>query len=623
VNSSTEPVPPQLVIDSNSSFRPRLRLRTRFLLSMLLITAGLTVTSLLLVRRIVERNFRHSIAVNLGNSVAAFQDFRHERETMLTNDVALLADLPITRAIMTAPDYPTIQDASKSIAQIAESDLFVLVNPSGKVVALHTKTPGFSPEEAEKYFQQSLDEDRVESSHWWLGGHHLYQSFIQPVYKGSRTNGFLLGFLVIGYEIDDRQATAVSKVAGSQVVFSWGDEVVATTLPQSEVRGGKFQSLITGAVLEQPRDVEIGGERFLATSLDLSGSPKTPVRLSVLGSYDQATKFLSELNRYILLLGLAAILVGSAFVFLVSHTFTRPLANLVGGVRALEGGDFHHPLDRRGSDEIAELTRAFDRMRSSLLKSQQDLLESEQLATIGRMASSISHDLRHSLAAIVANSEFLCDSRLTPAQREELYQEVRSGVNLMTDLLDSLLEFARTRESLSASWGNVAETIQRALQGVRLHPRHHDRTVDVLCDPQVSGWFDQRKLERALYNLLLNACEAAPPADGKIEVTAIEADGGISISVADNGPGIAESIRDRLFHPFVSYGKENGTGLGLAVVQKIVQDHGGEIFVERTAQAMTVFRIALPGRAQQGTGTSTHAASRMGSLITTQQNAAG
>ena len=71
------------------------------------------------------------------------------------------------------------------------------------------------------------------------------------------------------------------------------------------------------------------------------------------------------------------------------------------------------------------------------------------------MASSISHDLRHSLAAIVANSEFLCDSHLTPAQREELYQEVRTGVNLMTDLIDSLLEFARTRESLSPAYANV------------------------------------------------------------------------------------------------------------------------------------------------------------------------
>ena len=563
---------------------------------MLLITAGLTATCLLLVRRTVERNVRESIAVNLHNSVAAFQDFRHERETMLTNDVALLADLPITRAIMTASDSPTIQDASQSIAAIANSDLFVLVNRKGKVVALHTKTPGFSSDEAERYFQQSLDEDQGDSSHWWLGGHHLYQTFIQPVYNGSRTDGFLLGFLVIGYEINDRLAGEVSKVAGSQVAFSCGDEVVATTLPPSQTQGGKFQSLITGSVQEQPRDVQIGDERFLATSLELSSSQALRVRLSVLGSYDQATKFLGQLNRYIVLLGFAAIVVGSGLVFFVSHTFTRPLGNLVGGVRALEGGDFHHPLDSRGGDEVAELTRAFDRMRASLLKSQQDLLESEQLATIGRMASSISHDLRHSLAAIVANSEFLCDSGLTPAQREELYQEVRSGVNLMTDLLDSLLEFARTRESLNPTFANVSDTIHRAMQAVRLHPRYHERSIEVLCDTQLTGWFDQRKLERALYNLLLNACEAAPPTGGRVEVTGLGTRSGISISVADNGPGIADSIRDRLFHPFVSHGKQNGTGLGLAVVQKIIQDHSGEILVERTSESMTVFRIVLPGR---------------------------
>jgi len=576
-----------------------MRLRTRFLLSMLLVTAGLTTTSLLLVRRSVESNVRQSIADNLHNSVAAFQDFRHERETMLTSDVALLADLPITRAIMTSPDPVTIQDASQAVSQIADRDLFVMVDRAGRVVALHTKTPGFTREAAEKYFQQSLDDDRGESSHWWLGEHHLYQTFIQPVYRGSRTDGTLLGFLVIGYEINDRLAAQVSKVAGSQVAFSSGNEIVGTTLSSAQLQGGNIQDLIAGSVHDGPRDIEIGSERFLATSLVLSGAPGTPVRLSVLGSYDQATKFLDQLNRYLLLLGLAAILVGSGLVFFLSHTFTRPLGNLVGGVRALEGGDFHHPLDSRGSDEVAELTRAFDRMRTSLLKSQRDLLESEQLATIGRMASSISHDLRHSLAAIVANSEFLCDSHLTSLQREELYQEVRTGVNLMTDLIDSLLEFARTRESLTPAYANVSETIQRSVLAVRLHPRHHNRSIDVLCGLQVSGWFDQRKLERALYNLLLNACEAAPALGGAVEVTAGEVAGSITISVADNGPGIAESIRDRLFHPFVSYGKENGTGLGLAVVHKIVQDHGGEIFAERTAQGRTVFRIVLNGRLQE------------------------
>src|SRR5580704_13135218 len=139
-------------------FVPRLRLRTRFLLSMILITAGLTTTSLLLVRRSVERNVRQSISVNLRNSVSAFQDFRQERESMLTSDVALLADIPLTRAIMTSTDPVTIQDASQDVWQHvrSSSDLFVLVDRSGRVVALHTKTPGFTKEAAEKYFQQSL-----------------------------------------------------------------------------------------------------------------------------------------------------------------------------------------------------------------------------------------------------------------------------------------------------------------------------------------------------------------------------------------------------------------------------------------------------------------------------------
>ncbi len=623
MNLSTEPAPhsAQANLTTESAGLPRLRLRTRFLLSMLLITTGLTTTSLLLVQRSIRSNVRQSIAVNLRNSVAAFQDFRHERETMLTSDVALLADLPITRAIMTAPHPATIQDASQDVWQHARSssDLFVLVDRSGQVVALHTKTPGFTKEAAEKYFQESFDEDRGESSHWWLGEHHLYQTFIEPIYRGSRTDGTLLGFLVIGYEINDRLAEEVSKVAGSQVAFSCGSEIVGTTLMPAQTEGGNIQNLIAGSVHDDPRDIEIGSERFLATSLQLSGSRETSVRLSVLGSYDQATKFVDQLNRYLLLLGFAAILVGSGLVFFISHTFTRPLGSLVAGVRALEGGDFHHPLDPRGGDEVAELTRTFDRMRASLLKTQRDLLESEQLATIGRMASSISHDLRHSLAAIVANSEFLCDSHLTPAQREELYQEVRSGVNLMTDLIDSLLEFARTRESLTPAYANVAETIQRSVQAVRLHPRHHNRSIDVMCGVQLSGWFDQRKLERALYNLLLNACEAAPPLGGTVEITAAEVAGSITISVADDGPGIAESIRERLFHPFVSYGKENGTGLGLAVVQKIVQDHGGEIVVERT-QGRTVFRIVLPGRVQDAPRDASDSGAEIPSFVPVQRD---
>ena len=577
---------------------PRTTLRTRFLLSMLIITAGLTALSLLVVRHSVRSHVREGIAQDLRNSVTTFQNFQHDREVMLTHSAELVAYLPITRSILTAHDPATIQDASKDVWPLTGSDLLVLADRDGKVVALHTKSKGFSREAAQQYFGRSLNEE--DSSHWWFDAHHLYQTFMQPVYFGSKTEGGLLGFLVIGYEIDDRLAREVGKVSASQVVFSYGDEIVATTLTPSQAETPGVRALAAGLPQSAPRDVEVGKENFVATSLDLSSQQQTPVRLTVLGSYDQAAKFLDNLNRLLLLLGFTAVLIGSGLVFLISHTFTRPLASLVEGVRALEHGDFHHPLDPRGSDEVAELTSAFDRMRSSLLKTQQALLESEQLATIGRMASSISHDLRHALAAVVANSEFLCDGRLTSAQREELYQEVRTGVNQMTDLIDSLLEFARTRESLNPAYSSVVETVQRATQAVRLHPRHQGTLIEINNHGPKLAWFDSRKLERALYNLLLNACEAAPGGEGRVQVTIDGTGPAVTIEVSDNGPGIAEPILDKLFHPFVSFGKENGTGLGLTVVQKIVQDHGGQVLMERTPDARTVFRITIPGRASQG-----------------------
>ena len=564
---------------------------------MVLITFGLTALSLLVVRHSVQTHVREGIVQDLRNSVTTFQNFQHDREVMLSHSAELVADLPITRAIMTAHDPATIQDASKDVWQLTGSDLLVLVNRNGRVVALHTKSAGFTAEAAQKYFERSLNEE--DSSHWWFGVNHLYQTFVQPVYFGAKTDGPLLGFLIIGYEIDDRLAQEVSKVSASQVAFSYGDEIVATTLTPLQAHGLGVSALSSGALPSTPHDVQVGNENFVATSLDLSGLQPIPVRLTVLGSYDQAAKFLGNLNRLLLLLGFTAVLIGSGLVFLISHTFTRPLASLVEGVRALEHGDFHHPLDPRGSDEVAELTSAFDRMRASLQKTQQALLESEQLATIGRMASSISHDLRHALAAVVANSEFLCDGRLTNAQREELYQEVRTGVNQMTDLIDSLLEFARTRESLNPAYGNVVETVQRAMQAVRLHPRHQGTLIEIQSNGQNVAWFDSRKLERALYNLLLNACEAAPSSEGKVQVTVERAGGWLSVAIADNGPGVSEAIREKLFHPFVSFGKENGTGLGLTVVQKIVQDHGGQVTMERNAQKQTVFRITIPGRAPQ------------------------
>jgi signal transduction histidine kinase len=110
------------------------------------------------------------------------------------------------------------------------------------------------------------------------------------------------------------------------------------------------------------------------------------------------------------------------------------------------------------------------------------------------------------------------------------------------------------------------------------------------------GWFDPAKVERVMLNLLFNACEAVSPDTGKVEVTSRVTVEGIEIRVGDNGPGIPESIRENLFQPFVSFGKEKGTGLGLTVVQKIMQDHGGEVCVERTDANGSTFKLLFPQR---------------------------
>jgi signal transduction histidine kinase len=571
----------------------KLRMRTKFLLSMVLISAGLTSTSLLLVRRSVQAHVKQEIFADLDNSVITFQNFQREHELTLSHSADLLADLPILRALMTAPHDATIQDVSTDLWRLAGGDLFVLADRNGRVAALHTASPGFTRELAQQSLSTSLNQEGT--GHWWFGDGHLYEVFLKPIYFGPAEGNHLLGFLVIGYEIDDGVAAQVSRIAASRVAFYYGNIIVRSTLSSSDqTELGQSPVIRSATGISGPEEVRLGDEQFLGTSLELAREETPPVRLTVLKSYDQATAFLDSLNRLLLALGLAAVLGGSALVFFLSHTFTRPLGNLVAGVRALEKGDFNYALDARGGDEVAEVTGAFNRMRTSLQKTQEKLLEAERLATIGRMASSISHDLRHSLAAIVANAEFLCESRLSSEQREELYEEVRTAVNQMTDLIDSLLEFSRTREALRPTFGSVGDTAERVAQSIRSHPDFHEVKITVQQKGNSTGWFDVRKLERVFYNLLLNACEAVPADSGQIAVDLREIPHGVEVRVADNGHGIPASIRDRLFEPFVSEGKENGTGLGLTVVQKIVQDHGGDVVVERTSREGTVFRLQMP-----------------------------
>lgn len=204
-----------------------------------------------------------------------------------------------------------------------------------------------------------------------------------------------------------------------------------------------------------------------------------------------------------------------------------------------------------------------------------------------------------------ANAEFMSDANLPQAERDELFLEVQAAVQGMTDLLDSLLLFTQTGRALQLTHEPIAGVIQRAVGMVRSHPAARDvRIVVPPVLPFVEASIDAKKLGRAVYNLLLNACQAAHRGKERPMVTInLEADErNIYIEVSDNGPGVADSIRKTMFLPFVSEGKESGVGLGLTLAQQIAQEHGGTINLKESLEKSSVFTITLPTAALHALG---------------------
>jgi len=237
-------------------------------------------------------------------------------------------------------------------------------------------------------------------------------------------------------------------------------------------------------------------------------------------------------------------------------------------------------------------------MRGEVLASQRKQIETERVAARGRAANSISHDLRHHLAALVANAEFLYEAEKLKLDRDEIYDEIGAASEQITELLDSLRDLADERRTITPVPASIDQTIRRAVEAVQGRPELRNRSISMTTTGDMAGVFDPKKIERAFFNLTLNACEATAERQGRIAVDILSAEESFEIRVSDNGSGIPASIRGTLFDPFVSSGKSNGTGLGLAIVSKIIHDHGGAVSVARTSELGTTFLIKLP-RTQQ------------------------
>jgi len=569
----------------------RIRLRTKLVLSLTFTTAVLTGVSLLVVQNDLRNHAKQQIFAEIPNSLEVFREFTEQRQKLRLQSAAVTADVPTVQAMMTSKDERTIQDASSDFWKLTDWDLFVLADPAGKIMALHSSTGAFDREVARASLTRTVSNQQ--SRDWWFEGGRLYEVFLQPIERGTPEDATLLGYLATGFALGDAFAATARSLTSSDVAFRYGPDVISSSLTANQQKDLSTYSVVTSPGLTT-EEVRLGEENFVAGSVLLTPVGNPPVTLTVLKSFDAATLFLQNVNRLLLGVGLVALIAGSVLMFLISHTLTRPLARLASGVAALEKGDFSYPLNPRSGDEVGELIAAFDTMRRSLKESQRNLLHAERLATIGRMASTVSHDLRHPLTTILAYSELLSEGNLDEDQRGDFYRQIRLSVNNMADLIGSLLEFSKAQEALQLTYGDCVDTLQDTIRAVKLRPEFGRIQLTLLHDGPTQGWFDFAKLDRVFHNLLRNACEAVTSDHGSVRVVAVGTNNRVEISVSDNGPGIPTEIRDDLFQPFVTFGKSDGTGLGLAVVQKIVCDHGGAVTVESTGSEGTTFKVILP-----------------------------
>lgn len=271
----------------------------------------------------------------------------------------------------------------------------------------------------------------------------------------------------------------------------------------------------------------------------------------------------------------------------------RPLHVLRARAREIAGGEYTRRTGVSSRDEIGDLARELDAMAEAVEEREHRLIRSEQLATVGKMAAQITHEVRNPLASIGLYAELLGDEISDAPEARRLVTSITSEVDRLTEITETYLRFARLprpkldREDLPGLVASVAEFARAELlqAGIVLE-------TDLGSAVEVAA--DESQMRQALLNLIRNAREAmAGGGRLKIAVRAREGSGWAEIAVTDSGAGVAAEHLSKIFDPFFST-KAKGTGLGLALVQQIAAEHGGRIEVESPASGGTTFRMVIP-----------------------------
>jgi signal transduction histidine kinase len=238
------------------------------------------------------------------------------------------------------------------------------------------------------------------------------------------------------------------------------------------------------------------------------------------------------------------------------------------------------------------LARRFVDNANQLATAQAELIQGERLAALGEMSAVVAHEVRNPVAVIFNAAASM---RRSPDQRDQLLSIVEEEAGRLKQMVTDLLDFARPA-SVRLVDESLAPIIQSALDAVRQANPNAPADIEVSLDEDVPLLrCDVQMLRQAIVNLVSNAIQS-PDRKGPVRITVgMTSDGRILLTVIDDGAGVAADIADQIFRPFFTT-RPTGTGLGLAVVQRIVRAHGGELVHRATPGGGATFELRLPLR---------------------------
>jgi len=593
-----------------------------FRAKVLLPVLGVMVLLMAVSMGLVYQRFTHlaeeAAAQQIATAEAAMKSSQQIRARHLESRFRSALSEPRWKALallLESPDGELSDEAQRTIRGTLDdllgenlADAIVLATSRGKCVTV-TRNPELATRSLEAACATSIEQA---AAGWTTvdivrNGEQLYDIVTVPVHTGESRD--LVGSVTFG--VRNAIVQEFSQLAQSDLVLFFNGEAVASSLPAVKLRGLLDDQKAKLRSVGQVGQLTLHDEPFLSLGGQLnSRTGEGGLSYMILSSLEKPLRELRDTQRLILGVGVLALLVAGAAMWIFVRRVTGPLEELRTSVEAVGRGDFLRRIEVRSNDECGELAEVFNQMTENLKQSreqlettveslkttQAQLIQSEKLSGIGEFVAGVAHELNNPLTTVMGFSELLQHAEVESKHKRHLEMVHKSALRCQK-IVQSLLSFAR-RHQPEKKLVCVNRLVEASVEFLAYQMRTSNIEVQTQLDPHLpQAMVDQHQIQQVFVNILNNgrqAVEAHCP-KGWVRVTSDTVGGNVRIVFQDSGPGIPEANLSKVFDPFFTT-KEvgTGTGLGLSLCYGIVKEHGGSIQVRSRRGEGATFIVELP-----------------------------